>query len=205
MSDELQVILLSPSPEPPWSRLDKTKWSLTPNLGVLMWLWWCLFLWCCGHILSCYMFIHLSRRKFDTWPTRKPEDCFFFKVLRIPKSSLKILTLHMDEPLISYVEGLNAAGMDSLLITPVSQVWFRSGRLWQDQKCLEWDEMNFWWCYLTTKISWNLEFSPVEANARQRSGRAGRTGPGKCYRGKPRVVVADWDRSCFRSKLCKII
>ena len=50
-----------------------------------------------------------------------------------------------------------------------------------------------------------MMLSPVEANARQRSGRAGRTGPGKCYRGKPRVVVADWDRSCFRSKLCKII
>lgn len=64
--------------------------------------------------------------------------------------------------------------------------------------------MSSFWRGDTRNISWNLGFSPIEANARQRSGRAGRTGPGKCYRGKPRVVVVDWDRSCFKSKLCNI-
>ena len=128
----------------------------------------------------------------------QPENrkTFFFKVLRIPKSSLKILTLHMDEPLISYVEGLNAAGMDSLLITPVSQVWKSLKFAVQIRKVMPRLEM--------FGMGGN-ELLMVEANARQRSGRAGRTGPGKCYRGKLRVVVADWDRSCFRSKLCKIV
>ena len=67
--------------------------------------------------------VHASlKEKFVTWPTSKPQNWF---LLRLPDFS-KVLRIDW------LPTALSAAGMDSLLITPVSQVW-----LWRHRWSLQ--------------------------------------------------------------------